>query len=198
MNIIELILDDNDDLTGIEAISVVENPAIEEDFIALKSDEIKLAEVDKEKRILMGAALIPNKPIYRRNEDQEFYIFFSKETVSKASQLYLKKGKQGEATLEHQEKITGLNVVESWIIEDDIHDKSRKYSLNMPIGTWMVSMKVDNDEIWNDYVKTGKVKGFSIEGYFADKVEMPKEKLSAEDKDAEELLNKITDVLNGK
>jgi len=198
MNIIELILDDNDDLTGIEAISVVENPAIEEDFIALKSDEIKLAEVDKEKRILMGAALIPNKPIYRRNEDQEFYIFFSKETVSKASQLYLKKGKQGAATLEHQEKITGLTVVESWIIEDDIHDKSRKYSLNMPIGTWMVSMKVDNDEIWNDYVKTGKVKGFSIEGYFADKVEMPKEKLSAEDKDAEELLNKITDVLNGK
>lgn len=198
MNIIELILDDNDDLTGIEAISVVENPAIEEDFIALKSDEIKLAEVDKEKRILMGAALIPNKPIYRRNEDQEFYIFFSKETVSKASQLYLKKGKQGEATLEHQEKITGLTVVESWIIEDDIHDKSRKYSLNMPIGTWMVSMKVDNDEIWNDYVKTGKVKGFSIEGYFADKVEMPKEKLSAEDKEAEDLLNKITDVLNGK
>ena len=187
MNIIELILDDNDDLTGIEAISVVENPAIEENFLALKSDEIKLAEVDKEKRILMGAALIPNKPIYRRNEDQEFYIFFSKETVSKASQLYLKKGKQGEATLEHQEKITGLTVVESWIIEDDIHDKSRKYSLNMPIGTWMVSMKVDNDEIWNDYVKTGKVKGFSIEGYFADKVEMPKEKLSAEDKDAEEL-----------
>jgi len=198
MNIIELILDDNDDLTGIEAISVVENPAIEEDFIALKSDEIKLAEVDKEKRILMGAALIPNKPIYRRNEDQEFYIFFSKETVSKASQLYLKKGKQGEATLEHQEKITGLTVVESWIIEDDIHDKSRKYSLKMPIGTWMVSMKVDNDEIWNDYVKTGKVKGFSIEGYFADKVEMPKEKLSAEDKEAEDLLNKITDVLNGK
>lgn len=198
MNIIELILDDNDDLTGIEAISVVENPAIEEDFIALKSDEIKLAEVDKEKRILMGAALIPNKPIYRRNEDQEFYIFFSKETVSKASQLYLKKGKQGEATLEHQEKITGLTVVESWIIEDDIHDKSRKYSLNMPIGTWMVSMKVDNDGIWNDYVKTGKVKGFSIEGYFADKVEMPKEKLSAEDKEAEDLLNKITDVLNGK
>ena len=72
----------------------------------------------------------------------------------------------------------------------------------MPIGTWMVSMKVDNDEIWNDYVKTGKVKGFSIEGYFADKLEMPQDKglkdeLSAEDKEAEELINKITEVLNG-
>ena len=199
MNIIELILDENDDLAGIEAISVVENPAIEEDFIALKAEEIKLAEVDKEKRILMGAALIPNKPIYRRNGENEFYIFFSKETVLKASQLYLKRGNQGEATLEHQEKIKGLTVVESWLIEDEVHDKSRKYGLKMPIGTWMVSMKVDNDEIWNDYVKTGKVKGFSIEGYFADKLERPKEanKLSAEDKQAEDLLNKITDVLNG-
>lgn len=197
MNIIELILDENDDLTGIEAISVVENPAIEEDFIALKAEEIKLAEVDKEKRILMGAALIPNKPIYRRNGENEFYIFFSKETVLKASQLYLKRGNQGEATLEHQEKIKGLTVVESWLIEDEVHDKSRKYGLKMPIGTWMVSMKVDNDEIWNDYVKTGKVKGFSIEGYFADKLERPKEvnKLSAEDQESEDLLNKITEIL---
>ena len=201
MNIIELILDDNDEMTGIEAISVVENPAIEEDFIALKAEEIKLAEVDKEKRILMGAALIPNKPIYRRNGENEFYIFFSKETVLKASQLYLKRGNQGEATLEHQEKIKDMTVVESWLIEDEVHDKSRKYGLNMPIGTWMVSMKVDNDEIWNDYVKTGKVKGFSIEGYFADKLERPKEanKLSAEDQESETyLLNKITDILNGK
>ena len=200
MNIIELILDDNDEMTGIEAISVVENPAIEEDFIALKAEEIKLAEVDKEKRILMGAALIPNKPIYRRNGENEFYIFFSKETVLKASQLYLKRGNQGEATLEHQEKIKDMTVVESWLIEDEVHDKSRKYGLNMPIGTWMVSMKVDNDEIWNDYVKTGKVKGFSIEGYFADKLERPKEanKLSAEDQESKDLLNKITDILNGK
>lgn len=202
MNIIELILDENDEMNGIEAISVVENPAIEEDFVFLKSDEVKLAEVDKERRILMGAALIPNKPIYRRNGENEFYIFFSKDTVLKASQLYLKKGRQGEATLEHQEKITGLTVVESWIVEDEIQDKSRKYNLNVPVGTWVVSMKVDNDEIWNDYVKTGKVKGFSIEGYFADKVEMPQDKgikdqLSAEDKEAEELLSKVKEVLNG-
>jgi len=200
MNIIELILDENDEMNGIEAISVVENPAIEEDFIALKSEEIKLAEIDKEKRILMGAALIPNKPIYRRNGKHEFYIFFSKETVLRASQMYLKKGRQGEATLEHQDKITGLTVVESWLVEDEVHDKSRKYGLNMPLGTWMVSMKVDNDEIWNDYVKTGKVKGFSIEGYFADKLEMPQDKgikdeLSAEEKEAEDLLNKIKEVL---
>jgi len=192
MNIIELILDENDELNGIEAISVVENPAIEENFIFLKAEEVKLAEVDKEKRILMGAALIPNKPIYRKNKEEEFYIFFSKETVVQASQLYLKSGKQGNATLEHQKDIKGMTVVESWLVEDEVHDKSRKYGLNMPLGTWMVSMKVDNDEIWNDYVKTGKVKGFSIEGYFADKVAMPETELSADDK----LLKNIIEILN--
>ena len=192
MNIIELILDENEELNGIEAISVVENPAIEENFIFLKAEEVKLAEVDKEKRILMGAALIPNKPIYRKNDKEEFYIFFSKETVVQASQLYLKGGKQGNATLEHQKDIKGMTVVESWLVEDEVHDKSRKYGLNMPLGTWMVSMKVDNDEIWNDYVKTGKVKGFSIEGYFADKVAMPKEKLSTDDK----LVKNIIEILN--
>jgi len=192
MNIIELILDENDELNGIEAISVVENPAIEENFIFLKAEEVKLAEVDKEKRILMGAALIPNKPIYRKNDKEEFYIFFSKETVVQASQLYLKGGKQGNATLEHQKDIKGMTVVESWLVEDEVHDKSRKYGLNMPLGTWMVSMKVDNDEIWNDYVKTGKVKGFSIEGYFADKVAMPKAELSTDDK----LVKNIIEILN--
>ena len=76
MDIIELFIDENDDVSGIEAVSIVENPAIEEDFVALKNQEFKFAEVNKEKRILMGAALIPNKPIYRRNEDNEYYIYF--------------------------------------------------------------------------------------------------------------------------
>ena len=79
MKIVELILDEDQEITGVEAISIVENPAIEEDFIALESEEFKLAEVDKKKKILMGALLIPNKPIYRKNEDGEYYIYFSKE-----------------------------------------------------------------------------------------------------------------------
>ena len=86
MRIVELILDEEQEISGIEAISIVENPAIEEDFVALKNQqEIKLAEVNKEKRILMGALLIPNKPIYRRNGEDEYYIYFSKDTVLKAS-----------------------------------------------------------------------------------------------------------------
>ncbi len=174
MRIVELILDEEQEI-GIEAISVVENPAIEEDFIALKSQEFKLAEVDKEKRILMGALLIPNKPIYRRNGEDEYYIYFSKDTVLKASQMYLMQGKQNNSTLEHQYQINGLSLVESWIVEDKVHDKSVKYGMDLPLGTWVGAVKVNNDKIWEEFVKTGKVKGFSIEGYFADKMERPKE-----------------------
>ena len=194
MRIVELILGD-DELTGIEAISVVENPAIEEDFIALKSEEIKLAEVDKEKRILMGALLVPNKPIYRKKGEEEYYIYFSKQTVEKASQLYLMNGNQSKATLEHQHTINGLTLVESWLVEDKVHDKSVKYGLNLPIGTWMGAVKVNNDEIWNNFVKTGKVKGFSIEGYFADKMERPKEAINDLEMEAEEQLSTIRTII---
>ena len=188
MRIVELILDEEQEI-GIEAISVVENPAIEEDFIALKSQEFKLAEVDKEKRILMGALLIPNKPIYRRNGEDEYYIYFSKDTVLKASQMYLMQGKQNNSTLEHQYEINGLSLVESWIVEDKVHDKSVKYGMDLPLGTWVGSVKVNNDNIWNEFVKTGKVKGFSIEGYFADKMERPQEKIN--DFSSDELLKEI-------
>ena len=197
MNIIELVISEEDELNGIDAISLVENPAIEENFIALKNQEFKFANADKEKRILMGAALIPNKPIYRRSGEDEYYIFFSKETVNKASQLFFQKGNQSNATLEHEKAIKGLTVVESWIIEDEVHDKSRKYGLSMPLGTWMVSMKVEDDSIWNDYVKSGKVKGFSIEGFFADKLERPNDKIKDELTEDEKLLEIIKEIVKG-
>ena len=194
MKTIELYIDEENEFSGIEAISVVENPAIEEDFIALKKQQVKLAEVDKEKRILMGAALVPNKKIYRTNGEDEYNIFFSEDTVRKASELFLSRGKQNNSTLEHDVKLSGLSVVESWIIEDKKKDKSRKYGFNLPIGTWMVSVKVNNNEIWNDFVKEGKVKGFSIEGFFADKLdEGPKESVK-EDFDEMEALSKLYEI----
>jgi len=190
MNIIELVLDEENNEIGIEAISVVENPAIEEDFIALSNDIVELKEADKEKKLLVGALLIPNKPIYRRSGDDEYYVFFSKDTVLRASQMYLQNGNQSKATLEHTHDINGLTLVESWIVEDEVHDKSRKYGMNVPVGTWMGAVKVNNDEVWNDFVKTGKVKGFSIEGYFADKMERPKEPIA----DLQEELSKIEEA----
>ena len=169
MRIVELILDDDQMAEGISAISIVESPAIESNFIALKNHAVQFATVDTDKRILMGPALIPNKPIYRNQDGEEFYVYFSKATIEKASQLYLKNGNQSKATLEHEISINGLTLVESWLKIDEDHDKSAAYGLNDPVGTWYVAMKVDNAEIWEEYVKTGKVKGFSIEGFFADK-----------------------------
>jgi len=196
MKIVELILDETQEMMGIDAISIVESPAIQEDFVALNSQEIKLAEVSKEKKILMGALLVPNKPIYRKNGDDEYYIYFSKDTIAKASQLYLKNGYQGNSTLEHASALQGLTLVESWLVEDEVNDKSRAYGMNVPVGTWMGSVKVDNDEIWNEYVKTDKVKGFSIEGYFADKMEKPKEE-DMEEVEAAQLLSAIEKIVRG-
>ena len=195
MRIVELILDEEEMLSGVQAISIVEYPAIESDFITLsKEQEIKLAEVDKEKRILMGPALIPNKTIFRKKEDDEYYIYFSKDTVRKASELFLTRGNQNKSTLEHSFELQGLSVVESWIVESG-EDKSKAYGFDVPEGTWMVSMKVYNDEVWQDYVKEGKVKGFSIEGYFADKVNMSAE--SEEEMEAQELLDEIRKSVQG-
>ena len=180
MEIIELILDEENEMTGIDAVSIVENPAIKKDFIALAEQEVKLAKVDEEKKILMGAALIPNKPIFRKKGEDMFYVYFSKDTVRRAAELFFKNGNQNNATLEHSMGIDDLTVFESWIVEDTKMDKSAKYGLEVPVGTWMISMKVENDEVWNDYVKSGKVKGFSIEGYFADKAKMKRDSTSQE------------------
>tara|TARA_R110000796_G_scaffold62906_5_gene145031 strand:+ start:1101 stop:2057 length:957 start_codon:yes stop_codon:yes gene_type:complete len=193
MKFFELVLDEEKLLHGIDAISIVEHPAIEEDFITMSKDhKFEFKEIDQEKKILMGAAMIPEKPIYRRDGDEEYYVFFTKDTIRRASELYLMNGKQGNATLEHQEKIQGLSLVESWIIEDPEKDKSRAYGLEYPVGTWMVSMKVNNEDIWNEYVKSGKVKGFSIEGWFLQResaIEINTELSRIEQEEGEHLLS---------
>lgn len=185
--IIELIIDENDLQTGIHAVSVVHSPAIEENFIALSKHEIELKEVDSEKKILMGAALVPNKQILRADKDGKgYYIYFSEDTIKKASELFLMRSNQNNATLEHKEKLNGMSVVESWVIDNPEMDKSKEYGFSLPKGTWMISMKVNNEDIWKD-VKAGKVKGFSIEGYFADKYEMSQEK--------QEIINQLKELL---
>jgi hypothetical protein len=173
MRIVELVIEK--DLDGIDAVSLVDSPAIEENFIALNKEyKVQFAEVDSEKRILMGAALIPNKQIYRKYKEDEFYVFFSEATVKQASELFLKNGNQSNATLEHKAKFDGATVVESWIIDNPEMDKSKAYGFDLPKGTWMISMKIEDDKVWQE-VKEGKYKGFSIEGYFADKLEMAQE-----------------------
>ena len=167
MDLIELFINEDEANDGISAISFVKQPAIEENFVALSQQKVEFKSIDDDKRVVVGLALIPNKEIYRRQGDYEYNIIFSEDTVKKASHLYLKQLNNNNATLEHKEDATGISVVESWIVEDVENDKSKLYDLNATKGSWVVVMKVDNDEIWKD-VKDGTYLGLSIEGIFSD------------------------------
>jgi len=183
--IVELIIseEDKEDQDGVFAISLVEDPAIEEYWVALNKQEkeLKFAKVDEDKRLLIAPALIPNKQIFRLADDgSDYYVYFSKDTIKKCSELYMKRNHLQSATLEHESEVEGLCVVESWVKEFAI-DKSVKYGFeHCPVGTWFVTMRVDNDEIWNK-VKEGEILGFSIEGFFTDKMQEMSEQSLSED-----------------
>ena len=189
METIELFIDENNIKDGIEAISLVESPAIEENFVALNKHKVEFKTIDEDKRIVIGLALIPDKEIYRRQGEHEFNIIFSKDTVKKASELYLKRLKNNNATLEHEEDVKGVSVIESWIVEDVKKDKSALYNLNAVEGAWCVTMKIDNDEVWQD-VKNGKYLGFSIEGFFSDNLK------DEEETEADKLYKEIEAIIN--
>lgn len=181
------------ELEGIQAISLVEAPAIDENWVTL-SEQLLFKAQDQERRIVMGPALIPDKPIYRRKGEEEFHIFFSKDTVRKSMELYFKNGRQNSATVEHEVGIASTTVVESWIIEGE-QDKSKMYGFDLPVGTWMVSMKIESEPIWDEWVKTGRLKGFSIEGYFKKREEFSSHEELTEDGFLEELKDIFKDEL---
>ena len=170
MKLIEMVIDELKLIQGVDAISIVDSPAIGELFVAMSEDEggrkMEFKKLNEDKRLLVGAALIPNKPIYRNFNGEEVNIFFSAETIARASQLYLMLGNQNNTTLQHEVSVQGVHLVESWIIANSEKDKSANFGFNLPVGTWMITMRVENEQIWKEYVKTGKVKGFSIEGFF--------------------------------
>ncbi len=192
-SIVELVIDDDSQELAIDAISLVASPAIEQDFVYFgkEKNNLTFAKVDEEKRMLVSPALIPNKQIFRYdpNTDSEYYVYFSPETVRKASELYLKHNNHHKATYEHQDRVSGVLTVESWIKEGD-SDKSKLYGYDLPNGTWFVKMKITNDELWSK-VKGGELKGLSIEGYFTDKMEKMSEKAPTD----EEILSALNEII---
>jgi hypothetical protein len=194
--IVELVIaDDSEELT-IDAISLVTSPAIEQDFVFFgkENNNLTFAKVDEEKRMLISPALIPNKQIFRYdpNTDSNYYVFFSKETVRKSSELYLEHNNHHKATYQHEDRVSGVLTVESWIIEDTKKDKSTLYGFSLPVGTWMVKLRIDNDEMWNK-IKDGELKGLSIEGYFINKME----KMGKQQFSNEEIREAIKELLSG-
>lgn len=157
------IVDENID--GAFAISLVDRPAIEEEFILLSKMDCQFKVIDELKREVVGLALVPNKKIYRKLGDKEFNIYFSEDTIAKTQELYMKNCNNNNVTLEHETETDGVTLVESWIVEDTKQDKSNLYDLNAPKGSWVVKMKVYNDEVLKG-IKEGNYNGFSIEGKF--------------------------------
>lgn len=202
MKLYELQIEDGAD--EVFAVSLVENPAIESDFMYFQNEKelVKFASVDNEKRMLIGAILIPDKKILRVEADGSPYeVFFTKDTVAKLAQNYLMKKYTDKATIEHDKSVKGVHLVESWIKDGQL-DKSNQYGLNLPKGTWVGMFKITDDKIWNDYVKTGKVKGFSIEGLFSHKLIkasmeeiLEKDILELSELEAQAVLNKLKHII---
>jgi len=173
-DIIELVIDEEHEAIAIDAISLVTEPAIEEDFVYMNKQQkaITLSKIDEDKRLIVSPALIPYKQIYRYNErkDAHYYVYFTAETVRQAAEAFIKYHNTNNATVQHEYKVTGVSVIESWIVEDSKNDKSNLYGYELPKGTWFVSMRIENDEVWQQ-VKEGTLKGLSIEGYFVNAAE---------------------------
>lgn len=173
MRLIELFIDDADEVQGVEAVSLVQAPAIKSNFLKF-SAPYQFSVISEEKRMVMGPALIPDLPIYRKNEKGEFFVYFSRSTVRKSAELFLARQKTLSHTLEHAAPVSGVAVVESWIVENPEMDKAKHHGLHVKPGTWMITSKVNNTELWDNYVKPGRVLGFSIEGFFAEKIKKHK------------------------
>jgi hypothetical protein len=173
---LNLILDESMLLTGIDAISLVEYPAIEEDFIALNSQRVSSQCKAMRSASLWEQHSYPTNPSTEQKARRSSMCTSAKPPSAKQGDV-LSEVQAEQRYLEHDYDVKGLTVVESWIIEDDVQDKSKKYGFDLPVGTWMVSMKVNN-EIWTNFVKTGEFRGFSIEGYFVDKLNLAKQEMA--------------------
>jgi hypothetical protein len=190
LKLIEYGLGEEEDNMGVYAVSLVSEPAIMVDFVALSKSNLLLARVeDGEKRMLYGPALIPNQPIVRYDGNNEkYFITYSKETIEQTAQEFLKRNMHHNHTIQHEMPVNNLTVVESWVTMG-AHDKSMNLGFELPEGTWMIGVKVDDDNTWQA-VKNGEVKGFSIEGWFA-----PMSETQVQEKDLEKLLAELAEQL---
>ena len=172
--------------SDVYAVSLVDEPAIESNFIALSKQSEKRVFLEKDdKHIVMGAVLIPDMPIYRNQDGEEFYLQFSSATIEKLAHDFLRMGRNFNFSYQHEEDVKGISVIESWIVNDPKMDKCSIYGIDVPSGTWMMAAKVDNEEMW-DKIKNGDAKGFSIEAVVnLDEIKLKKENTEemAEEKD---------------
>lgn len=162
MKVYEAVYSERED-QGVYGISLVENPAMQDEWIALseQKQELEFSAIDEKRRLLLGAVLIPDKKIYRNMGGNEFYITFNEQTIGQLAHDFIKKGFQNNSSEEHETKLQDVSFVESWQVEDSQKDKSALYGKNYPKGTWVTMAKV-SPEIY-EKATNGTFKGFSID-----------------------------------
>jgi hypothetical protein len=168
----ELVINDEDDESGVDFISLVDKPAIKRNWIAFSEQQKFSFKSDQEKRIISGPAMIPNELIYRKDkEGKEYNVVFSEETIQKIVEKYFKSQYTTNFNLQHKKSLLaqGVYLIESFVIDEERGINAPKGFEDLPNGSWFISCKVDNDEIWNDFIKEGVFKGFSVEGFFQEK-----------------------------
>ena len=194
--IVELIIDPSEEELAIDCISLVSAPAIDENMVYMSKakNNLTLAKIDEDKRELISPALIPDKNIYRVDDNgDDYYVYFSKDTVKNCAYSFLKNNNHHKATYEHKDRVSGVLTVESWIIEDPKIDKARLYGFNLKKGTWMVKMSITNDDLWKK-VKDGSIKGLSIEGYFTSKFQQMQEQ--EKEPTSQEILKALNEIIS--
>ena len=161
-------IDPTDQVTGMDAISLVEYPAVEVDFLKFSKEEPKsLQFTNEEKRIITGVALLADTPIYRVKPDgEEYYVVFDRETIEQLVTKYAKYMFNNFVNIEHSDQhfVDGMYMIESYLKNSERGIVPTEFS-EIPDGSWIVSYKVDNIDVW-EKIKSGEVKGFSIQGVF--------------------------------
>ena len=164
----DISIDPTDFETGLNAISLVENPAVEVDFLAFAKDESAVLQfADEERHIITGIALLADTPIYRIAPDKtEYYVRFTKDCIRQLVEKYFKFGLTNSVNIEHKDNqfVDGVTMLESYIIDKERGICPNEFA-SAPDGSWVVSYKVNNLDVWNK-IKSGEVKGFSVQGLF--------------------------------
>jgi hypothetical protein len=161
------IVDDVNADTEVDFVALVDRPAIEKSFVAFADQRQQFAIKDEEEQIISGPLMLADTPIYRNDQNGEYYVVFSKDTIKQIAQKFFKKGYQQNVNLMHDDGrvVSGLTMFESWITDEKRGIKPMDGFGEVPDGSWFGSFKVDNEEVWQ-MIKDGKVKGFSVEGVF--------------------------------
>ena len=187
--VFELQVDEADD-SGIRLISIVENPAIEvKGYAFSESNYYEFQEVEDE-QIIIGAALIPNKKIYQEDEKLgPHFVTFTKEGIRKIVEKFNKTGSNRRINVEHTNEMVNAYILEDWIVEDEVYDKSRKYGFEVPVGTYMISVKVDDTDFWQEKVRGENKFSFSIEGMLKQRLAKMSREYNIDDLDEKDLFD---------